>query len=321
MEKNDLRKVIAKVKKLSFTDLRELKGEIKILDQKKEVANLIESNSDIKCGHCHSKNFQKYGVRNDLQRYKCKDCKKTFNNLTGTPLARLRKKGRWLNYATCMSKGLTLQISAEISGVHLTTSFRWRHTFLENMNFIRPKQLNGIVEAVESYFYYSEKGTHNPSSNSKEMVGKNAPKVYVLTTRDRNNNTYQDIINDFDYKNVKSHHLNVFNNDILFCSQKKEFYSKITKRLKISYGRVGAKSKIIHINNVTSYKEGLHDWMSRFCGVATKYLSNYLAWYRELDEYQMKIPPELVLLRAKSVDEFPYQPLTQKIHKTNLWKI
>jgi transposase-like protein len=32
----------------------------------------------------------------DLQRYKCRVCGVTFNALTGTPLARLRQREKWL---------------------------------------------------------------------------------------------------------------------------------------------------------------------------------------------------------------------------------
>ncbi len=39
--------------------------------------------------------------------------------------------------------------------------------------------------------------------------------------------------------------------------------------------------------------------MIRFNGVATKYLHNYLSWFRELDEFNMETLPELILQRAK----------------------
>jgi transposase-like protein len=317
MKKYAVADLIQKIKALSYAQYRDLNGELKQFDKKKEVANLIENNTTTNCGHCGSIHYTKHGIRNDLQRYKCKQCNKTFNQLTGTPLARLRKKGRWLNYSACMSGGMTLKATAELVGVNITTCFRWRHKFLLNANNLRPSKLNGIVEAVESYFYYSEKGSKNPSLISKEVVGKQAPKVFVLTTRDRNRNTFEQIINDFKVCNVTNEHLQSLNHDILFCSENNEFYQELSQKANMIHAKVDSKSikknKIIHTIYANKYKENLHEWMTRFCGVATKYLCNYLSWYRILDEYKMKIPPELILLRARSIENFPYQPLTQNI--------
>jgi len=48
---------------------------------------------NLKCPHCGSKNIHKYGKmhnRKYIQRYYCKNCEKTFNDLTGTILERHR---------------------------------------------------------------------------------------------------------------------------------------------------------------------------------------------------------------------------------------
>ena len=38
-----------------------------------------------------------------------------------------------------------------------------------------------------------------------------------------------------------------------------------------------------HIQNVNAFCSRLRTWMIRFKGVATKYLANYLGWFRVLD--------------------------------------
>lgn len=48
--------------------------------------------SDLKCPHCQGRNIHRHGMARGLQRYKCQSCARTFNALTGTPLARLRKR-------------------------------------------------------------------------------------------------------------------------------------------------------------------------------------------------------------------------------------
>jgi len=51
------------------------------------------------CPHCASHSLQGWGHVSGLPRYRCKDCRRSFNALTGTPLARLRKKERWAAHA------------------------------------------------------------------------------------------------------------------------------------------------------------------------------------------------------------------------------
>ncbi|PHV30618.1 IS1595 family transposase, partial [Janthinobacterium sp. BJB312] len=44
------------------------------------------------CPACHSEHLHRHGHAHGLQRYRCVPCGRTFNALTGTPLARLRHK-------------------------------------------------------------------------------------------------------------------------------------------------------------------------------------------------------------------------------------
>ena len=54
------------------------------------------------CPVCNSNHAHRHGHAHGLQRYRCVPCGRTFNALTGTPLARLRHKALWLKYADCM---------------------------------------------------------------------------------------------------------------------------------------------------------------------------------------------------------------------------
>src|SRR3954463_7309302 len=83
------------------------------------------------------------GRANGLRRYRCKACAKSFKALTGTPLARLRLKERWLEFTQSLSVGDTVQCQ-----VALTTAFRWRHRFLKALK-TTTTPLRGIVEADE----------------------------------------------------------------------------------------------------------------------------------------------------------------------------
>jgi ribosomal protein L37AE/L43A len=48
------------------------------------------------CPRCQGKQLYRHGTRSGLQRFRCRACGRTFNSLTGTPLARLRHKDNGL---------------------------------------------------------------------------------------------------------------------------------------------------------------------------------------------------------------------------------
>lgn len=85
------------------------------------------------------------GTADGLQRFKCRACAKTFNALTGTPLARLRMKGKWVAQAEVLRDGLTLKQAAERLNMPHPTTFRWRHRFLALPKTVMAKALVGIV--------------------------------------------------------------------------------------------------------------------------------------------------------------------------------
>ena len=98
------------------------------------------------CPHCSSKHYQKWGIRSNLQRYRCNSCHKTFNALSGTPLARLRHKDKWINFTTDILESKSIRESAKHCGVTKNTTFRWRHRMLNNTKSLTTEHLHGIVE-------------------------------------------------------------------------------------------------------------------------------------------------------------------------------
>ena len=89
----------------------------------------IEENFKIhpRCAHCHSDNVRKFGFQQGRQRYQCKDCHRTCNALTETPLANIKATDVLDQYLACMTTSMTLRPSARVCGISLDTSFHWRH--------------------------------------------------------------------------------------------------------------------------------------------------------------------------------------------------
>ncbi len=111
------------------------------------------------CPHCEAKNTVKNGHSRGLQRYRCLTCGKSFNAATNTPLSRLRNKERFFQIGECLVKGLTLKQCAQELGVAQSTALRLRHRFLSAVVGHQPKALTGLVEADETYFRESQKGS------------------------------------------------------------------------------------------------------------------------------------------------------------------
>ena len=147
------------------------------------------------CPHCHHTVCRPWGQAHGLPRLRCAACGKTFNALTGTPLARLRHRERWGEYAQALIDGETVRAAARRCGVHKNTSFRWRHRFLALPAEVKPTHLHGIVEADETYFLESHKGERHLSRPPRKRGGTATKRgltdeqIPVLVVRDRSAST------------------------------------------------------------------------------------------------------------------------------------
>lgn len=318
------KKMLSLISDLNTCQFRLLRDQINSVVLSKHVSVELETPiSRVVCPHCRSKIFFRWGKRNDLQRYKCKSCKKTFNSLTSTPLARLRRKGHWLDYSECLKEGLTIRQAATKCQIHKSTSFRWRHRFIENIVSIKADCLDGIIEADETYFLRSNKGCKSMNREPRKRGGKakkrglSKEQVCVFISRDRNKNTFDTIFESFNSANLEAKFLKVIAKDALFCTDGKSVYKKFTKDNNIRHGFINlskgehVKKGVVHIQNVNAYHSRLKEWINiHFKGVATKYLNNYISWLREIDEFKDSLNPKTVLLRAKSGGKYKVQPLT-----------
>ncbi len=277
---------------------------------------------ELLCPHCKSAHFQRWGKRSDLQRYRCKLCKKTFNSLTGTPLARLKRKGHWLDYANCLIDSITIRAAAKRCSVSVQTAFRWRHRFLSNSKNIKANSLCGVVEADEIKFPISFKGQKeiNRPSRRRGRDGRSeieeTGSVSFFIGRDRNKFTYDEIIKKMSTLELHNTFSKKLDNDVLLCCDNKNIYKRFAKERALRIGFVDVskgeiiKKDVIHIQNISKYCQRLKSWMKRFHGVATKYLESYVSWFRGFDELGSLLTPLVLLRRAKKGDESSYLPKT-----------
>ncbi len=202
------------------------------------------------CPHCHSSLINRHGKVNGMQRYRCKNCLKTFMATTGTPLARLRYKEQWYNYMRCMLESKVLRVCARECGVNLKTSFRWRHRFLELPTSLNASWLEGIIEADETLFPYSEKGSRTLSRSPRKRGMKASKRgrskedwVSVLTVRDRGKHTFEAILPDVSEESLANELKGKLQKDSVLCTDGLQPYVAISlrndlihKRLNVSAG-------------------------------------------------------------------------------------
>lgn len=260
-----------------------------------ETAALIEARFAEKsvCPHCQGEG-QKWGFAAGLRRYRCRSCGTTFNALTGTPLAFLKKRGKLAAYGQAMVDGLSLRKAARRVGINLSTAFDWRHRLLKAPAATRPKKLEGVVEADETYVLESEKGSRRLKRKPRKRGGKatkrglSKEQIPVMVARDRSGATLTQVLPDATAASIGRVLDPVVAKDAALVSDGAKAYrtfADATGRLHIALNASAGEHTwgTYHIQNVNSYTSGYKSWAARFKGVATSYLPNYLGWHRKLD--------------------------------------
>lgn len=255
------------------------------------------------CRFCKSKNVKKWGRQSGLQRVRCADCGKSYNALTGTPLAHLRKKQEWLKMAAALKEGLSVKKTAEKCDACISTAFRWRHRFLKAMKGDMAVKLEGIAEADETYFLESHKGARQLSRPARKRGGRarkpglSKEQIPVLVARDRAGGIVDAVLPDQSKKSIKLVLGGKVSKENILCIDGGNALwgfvceGKIPCKVIPAGKHVHERNPIFHIQNVNGYHSRLKDWMSRFNGVATKYLPNYLGWRRMYEQPQPVLTP------------------------------
>jgi transposase-like protein len=268
------------------------------------------------CPQCGSHTIGKWGSAKGLRRFRCRACKRTFNALTGTPLARLRKKEHWDQFAACLQDSKTIRASAEECGVHRNTTFRWRHRFLAWINENKPPSLHGVVEADETFFLESKKGSRNLGRKPRKRGGKASKRgrskeqICVLVARDRSGQTTDHILPAFNAEVVEGLLGPAIDQDAMLCTDGSNVYAAFAAKRGLLHEAVNlsagerVRAKTIHLQNVNGYHSRLKGWIARFHGVSTRWLSSYLGWRRMLDGREQALSPSVVLKSALRIIDF-----------------
>ena len=283
--------------------------------EKARAADIIQAAvaGRLSCPRCEGKHFYRHGEANGLQRFRCRACGRTCNCLTDTPLARLRHKDKWLDYAHCILESHAVRKAAALLDVDKNTAMRWRHRFLASTKADRPISLHGIAEADETFLLESKKGARSLGRPARKRGGRASKRgvsheqVCILVARDRTGSTCDFVTGNGPVTTAQliEHLPPILASDILLVTDANAAYRAFAKKTGISHAFVNLRAGIrvvddvrgaIHVQNVNAYHSRFHDWLRHFRGVATRYLANYLGWRWAID--QQRIHSSETLLRA-----------------------
>lgn len=322
MRDSEFQRLLIQLKNLSIRQHQRVLALLTRTSNLEKTVDLVEqaARPTLACPRCRSIAHHRHGHESGLQRYRCKACGRTFNGLTGTPMARLRYKDKWLDYTECLLRSMTVRRAAERVDVHKNTSFRWRHRFLTLPKTDRPLGLHGIAEADEMYLLESEKGARHLArpprkrGGSASKRGISSEQVCILVARDRAGRTIDCVTGNGPITKTQLTRclLPMMDPDLLLVTDSNAAYRAFSRAEGISHEAVNLKAGVrvkgaLHVQNVNAYHSRFRGWLEPFHGVATHYLPNYLGWRWVIDAKRIVTPESL--LKA-TLGDFPRLTVT-----------
>lgn len=271
--------------------------------QTSDLIHSIRFHDGVYCIHCGSTHIVKRGhSAQNKQRYLCRDCKHSFQATSKTTLEYTKKTvDTWIKYIECVGHQFSIRKSAFICGISVPTSFFWRHKILDllrvHQNNLNEK-LKGIVEADETFFHLSFKGTRNLQfyttrkahrrGNGVNKRGLSKEQVCVPCAVSTWGKALSQVgkLGKVSLDALAMTLGGKIEPNTVLCSDKASSYIQFCERFHLTHNNSRLKhvAKLLkihdpHIQHINAYHSGLKVFMTPFKGVATKYLNNYLCWY------------------------------------------
>jgi len=149
-----------------------------------EEISLINSITPLRCHHCESKSFIKYGkYKNGINRFKCKGCGKTFNNLTNTIFDSHKIPiSEWFEYLLHLFEFHSVKTSARDNKNASSTGKYWlTKVFKILKDYQNDILLSGDVVFDETYFTVIESKRTYKDGNKLRGISKDKICVAVAT--------------------------------------------------------------------------------------------------------------------------------------------
>lgn len=245
-----------------------------------------------RCGHTDVHRWGSFGWR---RRYRCLGCRRTFSDFTGTPLAYLKRVELWESYCTLALRTATIRQSARRLGVDPSTAFRWRHRLLATLRDTERGRLSGRISVDMTWLPHSDKGTRGLARPARRVaytgMSWETRIAWVLAACDDSGRAIGA------YTGAARPRLPTV---IALLQQRAGDGTSLLGRSSLwgllarAAGRLGlAFEREFYVplrardaadpEQARVYLLRWKKWLTRFRGIATKYIDHYLAWFRLLD--------------------------------------
>ena len=258
---------------------------------RREMLNNKQGN----CPHCGYPKYVKLGFDKGAQRYKCKSCRRNFTEYTGTWMAGIHKKDKIDEYMKLMLEEKSLDKIKEELKINKKTAFDWRHKILSSLDETEKDSFTGITESDETFMLFSEKGKKSLARKGRKR-GTKAKKrgisnelVSVIVTADRTGQHELSVATLGRIKKTdieKSIGSRICDKTVL-CSDSHVSYKGFALDNSLEHHAIRVdlkqyvKDGLYHVQHVNSLHNKLKKWLNeQFWGVSTKYLQQYLNWFR-----------------------------------------
>ena len=260
-----------------------------------------------RCPHCGASHIRRFGhTSTGRQRYICAECSRTFGVRCDTVLAGTRKDlSVWQNYLECMFRGYSLRKSAEACGISLSTAFHWRHKLLDALRqVLSGTHLGGIVESDETYLKVSYKGNHSQSKTfampresrhrggqlHQSGISKDLVCISCAISRDGTSTASALTLGRASKKDLAVFFKDTLDSGSVLCTDYEPAFAAYARDEHIRHIQLETREVRdgYTIQRINAYHSRLKEFLTRFRGVSTKYLDNYLAWNTARDMISLR---------------------------------
>lgn len=299
-----------------------------------------EASKGMVCRKCGSGSFVKNGHYHGTARFKCKTCHSTQAKDANTPVSMLKLKDKWVDYTFIMldpdcPKNVGY-ISSQLD-IDTKTAFRWRHRFLSSLNSVNPLALSEETEMDEVFLPFTVKGVIG-REKYKEYFGLDHPDnvetEFRIEEKYKEEEGFQAVFlcvhnreQDFDFRPIKVHKNGSVSQDDLSGAARgielkdktvitdsgasmKAFLGEIEGVNHLTFRSSDMKrgvieDKSVHNNNINNTMMLFKRWIKGFCGVSTKYIWNYLKWFRFIKLFKAFNLREIVEFTVQDKQAYP----------------
>ncbi len=275
-----------------------------ILENLSDLCSTKNSNSkviskfkdkELFCEKCGCKLHRNGKTTNGIQKYICSGCKKNLSETSNTIVYHSKLSFEvWKNVIDNLLNGFSIRRIAEENNISNYTSFRLRHKILYVLKkFVENIKLSGNIQSDEKYFSINLKGTkkENMPRYSKKRTSKgngikgiSHHKICVVSSIDENDNLLLKIAGLGrcttnmlkETLGQKLYNAEAINADSAsayqdFCEENQLILNAIPSGFH--------SNSIFNISEINGVHSQLETWLSKFKGVSTRHLQEYLDWF------------------------------------------